>query len=272
MASPNRLSHQRWLKHPNMCEYKITINQVTKHDIYPLSWMDILFAALAGGKIFSKLNLTHTNQQLVFDDESKKICHNENQQKSFPVRKVTIWHLFSPCNQWKVYYKDYTESVYIRMTYWWQALIKRVIFKTSIKFWLDFNQQPHIKEMKVHLWVIISLMHTVSFKLDGCWLTLIQHYNRISTVKKNSVFWNLPVMNSKILLRRMELNTHLRLLITHRPSSNRLAEHDVQTDIRRKHQGQNFSFTSYLPYHSTSLYKTIPCWTFNGIDRILVHF
>ena len=143
--------------------------------------------------------------------------------------------------------------------------------------------------MKVHLWVIISLMHTVSFKLDGCWLTLIQHYNLISTVKKNSVFWNLPVMNSKILLRRMELNTHyvmnskillrrmelnthLRLLITHRPSSNRLAEHDVQTDIRRKHQGQNFSFTSYLPYHSTSLYKTIPCWTFNGIDRILVHF
>ena len=101
MASPNRLSHQRWLKHPNMCEYKITINQVTKHDIYPLSWMEILFAALAGGKIFSKLNLTHTNQQLVFADESKKICHNENQQKSFPVRKVTISHLFSPCNHGK---------------------------------------------------------------------------------------------------------------------------------------------------------------------------
>ena len=58
--------------------------------------MDILFAALAGGKIFSKLNLTHTNQQLVFADESKKICYNENQQKSFPVRKVTISHLFSP--------------------------------------------------------------------------------------------------------------------------------------------------------------------------------
>ena len=60
------------------------------------------------------------------------------------------------------------------------------------------------------------------------------------------------VMNSKILLRRMELNTHLRLLITHRPSSNRLAEHDVQTDIRRKHQGQisHLFFTYHITPHS----------------------
>ena len=53
-------------------DYKVTINQVTKQDVYPLPKDEDLFAALAGGKLFSTIDLTHAYQQVKIDDASKK--------------------------------------------------------------------------------------------------------------------------------------------------------------------------------------------------------
>ena len=54
-------------------DYKVTVNQAAKTDCYPLPRIDDLFASLAGGKAFSKLDLAHAYQQLQLDDESKKL-------------------------------------------------------------------------------------------------------------------------------------------------------------------------------------------------------
>ncbi len=53
-------------------DYKVTVNQALDVDQYPLPRPDELFATLAGGKKFSKLDLSQAYQQLVLDDESVK--------------------------------------------------------------------------------------------------------------------------------------------------------------------------------------------------------
>ena len=54
-------------------DYKVTINQASQADSYPLPRIDDLFASLAGGKKFSKLDLAHAYQQIQLDDVSKKL-------------------------------------------------------------------------------------------------------------------------------------------------------------------------------------------------------
>ena len=53
-------------------DYKVTVNQELEVDQYPLSKPDDLFATLAGGKKFTKLDLSQAYQQLILDDDSEK--------------------------------------------------------------------------------------------------------------------------------------------------------------------------------------------------------
>ena len=41
---------------------KVTVNQALQPDLYPLPRVEDLFAALAGGNFFSKLDLSHAYQ------------------------------------------------------------------------------------------------------------------------------------------------------------------------------------------------------------------
>ena len=53
-------------------DYKLTANQATKVDTYPLTRIEDLLASLAGGKSFSKLDLAHAYQQIELEEESRK--------------------------------------------------------------------------------------------------------------------------------------------------------------------------------------------------------
>ena len=53
-------------------DFKQTINPVSKLDHYPLPKIEDLFATLAGGKSFTKLDLSQAYQQLTLDEASKK--------------------------------------------------------------------------------------------------------------------------------------------------------------------------------------------------------
>ena len=54
-------------------DYKLSVNQASKIDSYPLPRIDDLFASLAGGKSFTKLDLANAYQQIPLDEQSKKI-------------------------------------------------------------------------------------------------------------------------------------------------------------------------------------------------------
>ena len=53
--------------------YKPTANTATKTESYPLPRIEDLFASLAGGKVFSKLDLSHVYLQLLLAEESQPL-------------------------------------------------------------------------------------------------------------------------------------------------------------------------------------------------------
>ncbi len=53
-------------------DYKVTVNQVATLDTYPLPRIEDLFASLAGGKAFTKLELAHAYQQVLLHEDSKQ--------------------------------------------------------------------------------------------------------------------------------------------------------------------------------------------------------
>ena len=52
--------------------FKVTIIQASKLGLYPIPKIEDLLAQLAGGKLFSKLDMSQAYQQLFLDNESKK--------------------------------------------------------------------------------------------------------------------------------------------------------------------------------------------------------
>ena len=53
-------------------DFKLTVNQASKLDRYPISKVEDLFAKLAGGKGFIKLDMSQAYQQLLLDEDSRK--------------------------------------------------------------------------------------------------------------------------------------------------------------------------------------------------------
>ena len=54
-------------------DYKITVNQATETDTYPLPVIEELLAVVSGATAFLKLDLAHAYQQVLLDEESQKM-------------------------------------------------------------------------------------------------------------------------------------------------------------------------------------------------------
>ena len=54
-------------------DYKITLNPSLEVDKYPLPKPEDLFATLSGGKVFSKIDLSHAYQQMLLEVDCKKL-------------------------------------------------------------------------------------------------------------------------------------------------------------------------------------------------------
>ena len=52
--------------------YKVTVNRAAKPDVYPFPRVEDLFATLAGGKTFTKLDLAHAYQQIPLEESSEQ--------------------------------------------------------------------------------------------------------------------------------------------------------------------------------------------------------
>lgn len=53
-------------------DYKLTVNNASSLEQYPIPRVEDLFNALTEGKLFTKLDLSHAYQQIVMDEDSKK--------------------------------------------------------------------------------------------------------------------------------------------------------------------------------------------------------
>ena len=54
-------------------DYKVTINHAVKVDKYPIPNIDDLFTKESGGRLFTTLDLSNAYQQVVLDEESRKL-------------------------------------------------------------------------------------------------------------------------------------------------------------------------------------------------------
>ena len=69
-------------------DYKVTVNSALDVDRYPLPKPDELFASLANGQKFSKLDLSQAYQQLLLEDESKKYTTINTHQGLYQYKRL----------------------------------------------------------------------------------------------------------------------------------------------------------------------------------------
>lgn len=74
-------------------DYKVTVNPVLKVDKYPLSTPEDLFATLAGGEAFTKLDLSQAYQQIELTPESRRYV-TVNTHKG--LYQAPLWSIFNP--------------------------------------------------------------------------------------------------------------------------------------------------------------------------------
>ena len=67
-------------------DYRLTVNQVSKCDTYPIPRIADLFARIAGGQKFTTLDVDRAYQQLVLDEESRKYVVINTYQGLFQYR------------------------------------------------------------------------------------------------------------------------------------------------------------------------------------------
>ena len=72
-------------------DYKVTVNRVLTSDNYPLPRIEDIFAALQGGKLFSKLDLSRAYQQFPLDPDSKKFTTINTHKGLFQFERLPFW-------------------------------------------------------------------------------------------------------------------------------------------------------------------------------------
>lgn len=95
-------------------DYKLTINQVSALDRYPVPRVEDLLSSLAGGKAFTKLDLSNAYQQMELDDEAKQYTTINTHKGLFQYNRVPYGIKSAPIifqRQMEILLKDIPHTV-----------------------------------------------------------------------------------------------------------------------------------------------------------------
>lgn len=113
-------------------DYKVTVNQVSRLEQYPLPTFDDMAAKLAGGQEFSKLDLSHAYQQLPLDEESSQHVTNNTHRGLFTYNRLPFGLPVHPPysrEPSKVSCKGFLGWQFTLMTYWSRERLMQNICK-----------------------------------------------------------------------------------------------------------------------------------------------
>ena len=79
-------------------DFKVTINQASQVDTYPLPKIEDLFTKLSGGKYFSKLDLSQAYLQLPLEDSSKEFVTINTHKGLFRYNRLPFGVASAPGN------------------------------------------------------------------------------------------------------------------------------------------------------------------------------
>ena len=71
-------------------DYKVTINHSARLEKYPIPRIEELFTSLAGGKTFSKLDLSHAYLQIPLDEASRRLVTINTHKGLFEYRRLPL--------------------------------------------------------------------------------------------------------------------------------------------------------------------------------------
>jgi len=133
-------------------DFKLTVNQASKLDWYPIPWMEDLFTQLAGGKVFSKLDLSQAYQQVLLDEESQDYTVINTQRGLFRYCRLPFGISSAPGTYHpkskKMFYKEYLKSLSTLMIFWWQEEMRQSIWVFWTKCYKDWNSLDFVWRKK----------------------------------------------------------------------------------------------------------------------------
>ena len=102
-------------------DFSLTVNQVSKLDRYPIPKVEDLLASLAGGKAFTKLDLSQAYQQVPLDEASKKYVVINTQKGLYQFNRLPCGVSSAPGifrGSWTVFWQTSPEWSCIWTTSW----------------------------------------------------------------------------------------------------------------------------------------------------------
>ena len=77
-------------------DFKLTVNQASKLDRYPIPRIEGLFAKLAGSQSFTKLDMSQAYQQILLDEDSRNLVIINTQQGLYHYNRLLFGVLSAP--------------------------------------------------------------------------------------------------------------------------------------------------------------------------------
>ena len=77
-------------------DFKLTVNQASKLDHYPIPNIEYLFTKLAGGQSFTKLDMSQAYQQILLDEDSRNLVIINTQRGLYRYNRLPFGVLSAP--------------------------------------------------------------------------------------------------------------------------------------------------------------------------------